>query len=96
MSVCSRCGAQFGCAMAAEDRGDPQPDSGDPPLDRAYAARAGTDPRLAADAPCWCTLLPAVARVPDAADEVGGCWCRACLQRYLDERQSVLTGSVSR
>jgi hypothetical protein len=34
-------------------------------------------------APCWCTQLPAVLPVPEAA----GCYCPACLREAIQERE---------
>ncbi|MGZ3184318.1 MAG: cysteine-rich CWC family protein [Telluria sp.] len=39
-----------------------------------------------ADAPCWCTALPAVAPVPP---EAAGCWCPACLARHIAAQQEL-------
>ncbi|MGV7211038.1 cysteine-rich CWC family protein [Oxalobacteraceae bacterium A2-2] len=44
--------------------------------------------------PCWCAALPAVLPVPDAAalsedQPRPGCWCPACLQRFIETRRSL-------
>jgi len=65
MSLCRRCGAVFGCAMA----------------DRDAAGETGERQ----DAPCWCTLLPAVA--PLSREAAAGCWCADCLRRFIAEAE---------
>jgi hypothetical protein len=38
-------------------------------------------------APCWCTKLPPVVALP-ASGDAAGCWCPACLEQHIAERQA--------
>jgi hypothetical protein len=42
--------------------------------------------------PCWCTALPAVVPLPQAAG--AGCWCPACLKKHIDGQTPPAAGAA--
>ncbi|MYM41346.1 hypothetical protein [Duganella qianjiadongensis] len=78
MSQCTRCGAQFHCAMA---------DGAAPAIDAA-SAQSGSS--AVAEAPCWCTELPMLLPVPVAG--ASGCWCPDCLRAEIAAQQRAHAG----
>jgi hypothetical protein len=38
-------------------------------------------------APCWCTKLPPVVPLP-APGAAAGCWCPACLEQHIAQRDA--------
>lgn len=73
MSQCTRCGAEFHCAMA------------DGAVRDGGAAPAQTGSSATVEAPCWCTELPMLLPVPVAG--AAGCWCPACLRAEIAAQQ---------
>lgn len=78
MSQCTRCGAEFHCAMA---------DGG---VRARESAPAPAGSPATAQAPCWCTELPMLLPVPLAG--AAGCWCPDCLRAEIAAQQRAQSG----
>ncbi|WP_374363481.1 hypothetical protein [Pseudoduganella danionis] len=82
MSLCTRCGAEFHCAMA------------DGAGRTSDAAPVQNGSSAVAEAPCWCTALPMLLPVPLAG--AAGCWCPDCLRAEIAAQQRAApTGSIT-
>ncbi|AKU23195.1 cysteine-rich CWC family protein [Massilia sp. NR 4-1] len=88
MSICTRCGASFSCAMV-----DAGPD-GKLPTEPCWCTYF--PPAVPVPVPVTVPELPA-APAGDAASAAGaavGCWCAACLRDHIAQKQVNMEGGA--